>query len=417
MNILLIEGIHPQAKQFFEQQGFEVQVKKSSISEKELIQCLPFCALGIRSQTQIKSSFLNQAKDLLSIAAFCIGTNQIDIEQAKKLGIAVFNSPYSNTRSVAELVIANIVNLSRKIMHFNQEVHAGKWEKTAKSSYEVRGKILGIIGYGHIGSQVSILAESLGMKVFYYDIQRKLPLGNAKPVNSLDELLSKSNFVTLHVPQTPQTKNMISKRELHLMKKGSYLINTSRGNTVHLKNLVSALKEKHLSGVAVDVFPEEPSSNNDTFSSDLQKLDHVILTPHIAGSTQEAQIGIAQDVTQSLTHYLTQGDSTGAVNFPHLCPPPIKKNSFRIANVHQNIPGRLSQINHLISKSNINVQIQYLSTLSDIGYLIIDIESTNKKQVDSLIQQIQKLKTSITTRWIREISPQKKAGYLNTQSQ
>ena len=397
-NILLIEGIHPSAKKCFEKHSFNVDMQSSFKEEKILAQKPPYLALGIRSRTQIKAGFINKAPELLSIGAFCIGINQVDLESAARKGIAVFNSPYSNTRSVAELVMANIVNLSRKIMLFNQLSHLGKWEKTSKSSYEVRGKTLGIVGYGHIGSQVSILAESFGMKIFYYDIQKKLPFGNAKAVGSLDELLSSCHFVTLHVPQTPQTQNMISKRELSLMRQGSFLINTSRGSTVHLQDLTHALKTKHLSGAAVDVFPEEPEKNSDVFSNDLQKLDHVILTPHIAGSTQEAQIGIARDVSQSLIRYLRQGDSTGSVNFPQLCPPISKKNSCRIVNIHQNIPGILSQINNLISKLNINVQEQYLSTLAHIGYLVIDIESTKPKQAESLVRQIQNLKTSIKTR-------------------
>ena len=399
-NILLIEGVHPQAKELFETQAFEVSTLASSASGEQLLQADSYMALGIRSRTELSSEFFNQSRDLLSVGAFCIGINQIDLESATQKGVAVFNSPYSNTRSVAELTLANIINLSRKITQLNHLVHLGKWEKTSQSSYEVRGKILGIIGYGHIGSQVSVLAEALGMQVYYYDIQKKLSLGNAQSVSSLEEILPLCDFFTLHVPQTPQTKNMITKKELQKMKKGSYLINTSRGSTVCLSDLVTALKEKHLNGAAIDVFPEEPSNNNEVFSSDLQRMDNVILTPHIGGSTEEAQVGIANDVAQRLIDYLKKGDSSGSVNFPQLSPPPIlnKEKTLRVANIHKNTTGVLFEINSLISKWDINVQTQYLATTSDIGYVIIDIEIEDQKKSVDIISAIQKLNTSIKTR-------------------
>ena len=398
--VLLIEGIHAQAQKLFEKESFKVETLTSSASCKELIQAGPYLALGIRSRTELSSDFFNQSQDLLCVAAFCIGTNQIDLESATQKGVAVFNSPYSNTRSVAELTLANIINLSRKITQLNHLAHLGKWQKTSQSSYEVRGKVLGIVGYGHIGSQVSVLAEAFGMKVYYYDIQKKLSLGNAQALSSLDEILPLCDFLTLHVPQTLQTKNMITKKELQKMKKGSYLINTSRGNTVCLSDLVTALKEKHLSGTAVDVFPEEPSSNDEMFSSDLQKMDNVILTPHIGGSTEEAQIGIANDAAQRLIDYLKKGDSAGSVNFPQLSPPPLlnKEKNLRVANIHKNTAGVLSDINSLISKWEINVQTQYLSTTSDIGYVIIDIEIEDQKKSLDIVHAIQKLNTSIKTR-------------------
>ena len=326
--------------------------------------------------------------------------NQIDLDSASQKGVAVFNSPYSNTRSVAELTLANIINLSRKITYQSHLAHSGKWNKTSHGSYEVREKTLGIIGYGHIGSQVSILAEAFGMKVFYYDIQKKLSLGNAKPSSSLEELLPLCDFITLHVPQTPQTHNMITKKELSLMKKGSYLLNTSRGSTIILPDLVQALKNNHLYGVAIDVFPEEPTSNNEIFKNDLQKMNNVILTPHIGGSTEEAQLGIAEDVSERLCNYLLEGNSMGSVNFPQLCLPSIQKNILRIAHVHQNVPGVLSSVNNLISKLEINVQSQYLSTTSKIGYLIMDIE-TDPSQIQNIISKIQNLKTSIKTRILK----------------
>ena len=401
-SILLVEGIHTKAQEIFEKQGLKTNTLPSSVQEKELVKKTT-AVLGIRSRTQLSADFFNNAQELWSVGAFCIGTNQIDLEGASANGVAVFNSPYSNTRSVAELTIANIVNLSRKITYLNHLAHSGKWEKTSRSSYEVRGKTLGIIGYGHIGCQVSILAESLGMIVYYYDIQKKLSLGNAQAVPSLERMLPLCDFITLHVPQTPHTQNMMTKKEFKKMKKGSYLINTSRGSTVNLNDLMTALTEKHLHGAAIDVFPEEPSSNSEFFSSTLQKMENVILTPHIGGSTEEAQLGIAQDVAQRLSDYIIQGSSTGSVNFPQLTPPPLnKEKTLRIANIHQNIPGVLSEINSLISKWDFNVKAQYLSTTSQIGYLIIDMEIEDHKQNHNMICEIQKLKTSIKTRILTE---------------
>ena len=398
-NVFLVEGVHPQAKKKFEANEFRVQTFSSSFGEEELLNKGEFSILGIRSRTFLKESFFNKAQDIIAVGAFCIGTNQIDLKSASLNGVAVFNSPYSNTRSVAELTLANIVNLSRKITHLNQLAHSGRWEKTARSSFEVRGKTLGIVGYGHIGSQVGILAEALGMKVFYYDIKKKLSLGNACPAESFKNLLSVSDFLTLHVPATPQTKNMISEQEFKCMKKGSYLINTSRGSTVCLPSLVKALKEKHLFGAAIDVFPEEPSSNQELFSNELQKMDNVILTPHIGGSTEEAQVGIAQEVSESLVRYLKYGDSTGSVNFPHLSPPPINEDStYRVSNIHKNVPGVLSEINSLISELNINVSTQRLSTSENIGYLVMDMKLENLDQVQKISVKIQNLKTSIKTR-------------------
>lgn len=397
-SILLVEGIHSKAKEIFEKQGFTIHTLPSSAKEKELLSKKP-AVLGIRSRTQLNASFFNNTKELWSVGAFCIGTNQIDLNTAGANGVAVFNSPYSNTRSVAELTIANIVNLSRKITYLNHLTHSGKWEKTSRSSYEVRGKSLGIIGYGHIGCQVSILAESLGMKVYYYDIQKKLSLGNAQAAPSLKEMLPLCDFITFHVPQTPQTKNMMTQKEFKLMKKGSYLINTSRGSTININDLMNALKEKHLYGAAIDVFPEEPAGSSELFFSALQKMENVILTPHIGGSTEEAQLGIAQDAAQRLLDYIIHGNSTSSVNFPQLTPPPLdEEKTLRIANIHANTPGVLSEINNIISKRNFNVQAQHLSTTSQIGYLVIDMEIENQKQNQDMIFEIQKLKTSIKTR-------------------
>lgn len=399
--ILLMEGIQPFAKKYFEKKGFQVDIKQSSSTEKELLSDGEYVALGIRSRTKISNLYLSQTKELLCVGAFCIGIDQIDLEGAVRKGIAVFNSPYSNTRSVAELVIANIVNLSRQVMRFNQLFHKGQWKKTSQGSFEVRGKTLGIIGYGHIGSQVGILAEALGLKVFYYDIQKKLSFGNVQAVDSLQKLLSISDFVTLHVPQTPQTKNMITKKELQIMREGSYIINTSRGSTVCLEDLYESLKAKHINGAAIDVFPEEPSGNKEEFKNDLQKLENVVLTPHIGGSTEEAQINIAQDVAGRLKDYIVHGDSSGSVNFPNISPLPKKETCSRISNIHKNISGSLTKINTIISNLNLNVENQHLSTIKDIGYLIIDVQSHDTAKVKTLINQIQQLDTSIRTRQLQ----------------
>ena len=394
--ILLIEGINKEAKVFFESKGLAVEQLDSAATEEQIIQKGHISALGIRSRTHLKNSFFKKTDSLLAVGAFCIGVNQIDLESATSHGVAVFNSPYSNTRSVAELTLANIINLSRKITHLSYLAHSGKWKKTSQQSHEIRGKTLGIIGYGHIGSQISILAEALSMKVYYYDIQKKLSYGQAQPTSSLEEMLPLCDFVTLHVPQTPQTSNMITKKELSLMKEGSYLINTSRGNTVVLTDLVQALKKRHLAGAAIDVFPEEPASNQEQFTNELQNMENVILTPHIGGSTEEAQVGIARDVSKRLYDYLLFGESVGSVNFPQLSPPVLveKENTLRIANVHKNVPGVLSKINNLISA---NVKAQYLSTTRDIGYLIMDIDA-KKDSSQKILNDIQKLDTSIQTR-------------------
>lgn len=397
-DILLIEGVHPNAQEHFKSQGFNVVLEQSAITQEEILKKYKVSAIGIRSRTQIQSEFLSQSKNLLCVGAFCIGLDQVDLKSATQNGVAVFNSPYSNTRSVAELVIANIVNLCRQVVFFDKLAHQQQWKKTARNSFEVRGKTVGIIGYGHVGSQVSILAEAIGLKVLYYDINKKLSLGNAKPIDSLEELLSLSDFVTLHVPRTPKTENMITQKELQMMKKGSYLINTSRGSTVHLKDLYKALKEKHLFGAAIDVFPEEPKSNKEVFKNDLQNLDNVILTPHIGGSTEEAQLSIAKDVSLRMSGFLLRGDSSGSVNFPNLSPIPLSSSCVRIVNVHKNVPGILMQISEIISSLGVNISYQNLETNEDVGYLVTDIE-TKTPNLD-IVNNIQKIEASIKTRTI-----------------
>ncbi|MGE3608389.1 MAG: phosphoglycerate dehydrogenase [Bacteriovoracaceae bacterium] len=393
--ILLVENIHPVAKTFLENDGHKVDLLTHSPSEEELIRLIPqYTAIGIRSKTEITEAVLKHAPSLLTIGCFCIGTNQVDLEAARKNGVAVFNAPHSNTRSVAELVIAEMIALSRQLGDRNNKAHQGDWIKSAEGSKEVRGKTLGIIGYGHIGSQVSILAEALGLKVVFFDVVKKLPLGNAEAKSSLEEVLKISDFVTLHVPELPETMNMIGARELSLMKKGSYLINASRGTVVKINDLVESLKSNHLAGCAIDVFPVEPASNKEKFVSPLQGLNNVILTPHIGGSTEEAQKAIGLEVAESFHRFLKIGSSSGAVNFPNV-DLPVKKGTSRILNVHKNEPGVLGEINTIISQAGANIEGQYLSTDKEIGYLVMDVHSTH---VDTISKEIENLKRSIRTR-------------------
>ncbi len=394
---LLLEGIHPKAKLALEKKGLKVKSPDQAPDTEDLIKKLKGVSiLGSRSQTQITKEILTNS-DLLCIGAFCIGVNQIDLEAACKEAISVFNAPYSNTRSVAELVINFIISLSRNRFDTSQkEIHEGHWRKSAKSSFEVRGKTLGIIGYGHIGSQVSILAESLGMKIIYYDIITKLPIGNAKPTSDKESLLKESDFVTLHVPETSETINLISKKELQCMKKGSKLINTSRGTVVNISDLKESLDSNHLSGAALDVFPKEPKNNGELFESPLRNTKKVILTPHIGGSTEEAQESIAREVSDNLKNFIFLGSTENSVNFPQLHLPPIPENTQRISNVHKNQPGVLSKINNFVSQSGANIKNQYLSTNETIGYLVMDIE---KKNVQDLCNKMSQLDSSLKTRF------------------
>ncbi|MFS4458001.1 phosphoglycerate dehydrogenase [Bdellovibrio sp. HCB2-146] len=395
LKILLVENIHPVAKERLIEEGFQVDLISYAPSEEELLATLPrYDVLGIRSKTEVTAKVLHANKHLVGIGCFCIGTNQVDLVTAKDVGIPVFNAPHSNTRSVAELVIAEMVSLSRQLGDRNTKAHMGEWVKSAEGSREVRGKTLGIVGYGHIGSQVSILAESMGLKVVFYDTVKKLPLGNASAMSSLAELLKISDFVTLHVPETPETKDMISSKELALMKKGANLINASRGTVVVIEDLVQALKSKHLGGCAIDVFPWEPASNKEKFVSPLQGLSNVILTPHIGGSTEEAQYAIGMEVAESFRRYLKIGSTSGAVNFPNV-DLPVKQGTSRILNVHKNEPGVLGEINGLISKAGANIEGQFLSTDEKIGYLVMDLHS---QHAQSLATDIGKLSRSIRTR-------------------
>lgn len=395
LKILLVENIHVVAKENLLAEGFQVDLISHAPSEEELLKLLPqYDVIGIRSKTQMTEKVLRSNSHLVAIGCFCIGTNQVDLVTAGEMGIPVFNAPHSNTRSVAELVIAEMISLARQLGDRSMKAHVGEWIKSAEGSHEVRGKTLGIVGYGHIGSQVSVLAEAMGLKVVFFDIVKKLPLGNAVVKSSLEELLKVSDFVTLHVPETPETKDMMGAKEFAMMKKGSHFINASRGTVVVIEDLVAALKSKHLAGCAIDVFPEEPASNKERFKSSLQGVANVILTPHIGGSTEEAQHAIGIEVAESFRRYLKIGSSSGAVNFPNV-DLPVKHGTSRILNVHKNEPGVLGEINGLISKAGANIEGQYLSTNNKIGYLVMDLQSA---QATSLANDIGQLRRSIRTR-------------------
>lgn len=396
LRILLLEGIHPRAKEILEREGFQVRLESHSPNEKELTEWLKGAdAVGIRSKTQLTRSSLEANPQIQVIGAFCIGTDQIATAAANELGIPVFNAPYSNTRSVAELVIAEVISLSRQLGDRNMKAHQGEWLKSAEGSREVRGKTLGIVGYGHIGSQVSVLAEALGLRVVFFDVVKKLPLGNSQACRTLEELLGKADFVSLHVPDTRETKNMISAKQLGQMKKGSYLINASRGSVVNIADLAAALKSGHLAGAAVDVFPQEPASNKEKFTSELQGLPNVILTPHIGGSTLEAQEAIGVEVAASFIAFLRAGSTRGAVNFPNVDLPVLHPDSHRIVNVHKNVPGVLREINGIVSEIGANIEAQSLSTDPNIGYLVMDMA---KGEAAKVCERIAKLETSIKTR-------------------
>lgn len=393
--ILLVENIHPVAKAALESEGFHVDLLTHSPSEKELIEMLQsYQVLGIRSKTEVTANVFANCPQLMMVGCFCIGTNQVDLTAARSSGVPVFNAPHSNTRSVAELVIAEMIALSRQLGDRSAQAHQGVWMKSADGSREVRGKTLGIVGYGHIGSQVSVLAESMGLSVMFYDVVKKLPLGNARSCVSLEELLRQSDFVTLHVPESLDTMGMIGQKQLAAMKKGAFLINASRGTVVVIEDLVVALKEQRLGGCAVDVFPTEPASNKEKFTSPLQGLANVILTPHIGGSTEEAQEAIGLEVAESFRRYLQTGSSAGAVNFPnvHL---PLRQGTSRILNVHRNEPGVLGEVNGLVSQAGANIEGQFLATDDKIGYLVMDVHAAHAV---GLAQKIGGLTRSIRTR-------------------
>ena len=341
----------------------------------------------MRSKTFISKKVLDSAKKLQAIGCFCIGTNQVDIKACKQKGVAVFNAPYSNTRSVAELVIGSSIMLIRKIIDKNKAAHEGIWNKEAKGSYELRGKTLGLIGYGNIGTQTGIMAEAMGMKVKFYDVEAKLPLGNAVSVKSIKDLVSSSDIISVHVPETLQTKNLISNEVIKQCKTGAILINYARGEVVDLNALAAALKSKHITGAAIDVYPLEPEKNGDKFETPLQGLSNVILTPHIGGSTEEAQENIGEDVSVKLYQYLERGVSNGSHTIPDISLPPVD-GAHRILHIHRNVPGVLSAINTVMSKNKINIVGQYLKTNEEIGYVVLDVDSKLSKKAIELLRDV-----------------------------
>jgi len=389
INILFLENISDAAVKYFNNAGY-ANVKKltGALKEEDLIKEIKNVhLLGIRSKTLLTEKVINAAPKLQAVGCFCIGINQVDLKTATKHGIAVFNAPYSNTRSVAELVIGASIILIRRILDKDRAAHLGIWNKEATGSYELRGKTLGIIGYGNIGSQTSVLAEALGMKVIFYDVETKLPMGNAVQMKTLKDMLGKADVVTLHVPELPTTKNMINKTNLKYFKKGAILINYARGEVVDLDELAKYLKDGHLSGAAVDVYPWEPEKNGDKFTTPLQGLSNVLLTPHIGGSTQEAQHNIGDDVSSKLFNYLEKGVSFGSHTVPAMSLPPIE-GSHRILHIHNNVPGVLGEINTQLSKHKINILGQYLKTNEEIGYVVLDIDKGLSKEAVELLKNV-----------------------------
>lgn len=382
IKFLMLEGIHDSAIEALARVGYtHVVCHPKALPEERLIEEISDAHfVGIRSRTQLTEKVLAQAPKLVAIGCFCIGTNQVDLGAAARMGIPVFNAPFSNTRSVAELVIAEMVLLLRRIPERTAAAHRGEWQKTANGSYECRGKTLGVVGYGNIGMQVGVLAESLGMRVIYFDIKSKLPIGNAQPVPTLDALLKESHVLSLHVPQDEKTDRLIGANEIAKMRPGAMLVNASRGNVVDIDALANALRSNQLGGAAIDVFPVEPKSNNDSFESPLRGIDNCILTPHIGGSTQEAQANIGVEVAEKLAHYSDNGTTVSAVNFPEVALPE-HYGKHRLLHVHDNVPGIMSAINAVFSENDVNVSGQYLQTRGDTGYVVIDIEANYSEAV------------------------------------
>ena len=389
INVLLLENVHPYAVDAFKAEGFNVEVYPAGLDEDELCEKITnVSVLGIRSKTMVTAKVLASANRLMTIGAFCIGTNQIDLKEATKRGIAVFNAPYSNTRSVVELVIGEIIMLIRNITDKSAKMHNGIWDKSAKGSFEIRGKKLGIVGYGNIGSQLSVLAESLGMKVFYYDREERLALGNATKCKSMKELLEQSDIVSLHVDGRKENTNLFGEREFDMMKKGVIFLNLSRGHVVDIAALKHNIQSGKVAGCAVDVFPHEPKSNDEEFVSELRGLPNTILTPHIGGSTLEAQENIAQFVSGKFLDYINTGGTSNSVNFPNLSLP-ILENAHRLIHIHSNVPGILAKINQILATNGINIVGQYLKTNESIGYVITDINKEYNKEVIKELRAIE----------------------------
>ncbi len=407
MKVLLLENIHPIAEELFVQENIEVKSLKGALTEPELIEAVKgFDLLGIRSKTQLTPGFFKSSPLIHAVGCFCVGTDQVDLGAARTGGVAVFNAPFSNTRSVAEMVIAEIIMLSRKLGTRNTEMHQGIWNKSAAGCFEVRGKTLGIIGYGNIGTQVSMLAESLGMRVVFFDVVSKLALGNAKPLSSMTEVLKRSDFVTLHVPNLESTRGLIGDQELQAMPRGSCLINASRGEVVDLDALRRALDTGHLTGAAIDVFPSEPEKNTPDYPSPFRGYDNVIMTPHIGGATEEAQVNIGREVASTLIRFAQTGSTRTAVNFPEVDVPAaagmgssgaVRLGRTRLLNVHKNVKGVLKDINRILSEAGANIQSQTLATDTELGYLVADVESVLTPEI---IQALNALPHTLRTRVI-----------------
>jgi D-3-phosphoglycerate dehydrogenase len=376
LKFVLLEGIHASAVDALQRDGYtDIVTSPKALAGDELLAAIGDAHfLGIRSRTQLTAEVLKAAPKLAAVGCFCIGTNQVDLRAAMDLGVPVFNAPFSNTRSVAELVLAEVIMLMRGIPAKNAILHRNGWTKSAENSFEVRGKTLGIVGYGHIGTQIGVLAEQLGMAVVFHDIEAKLPLGNARAMDSLDEVLGASDVVTLHLPELPSTQGLIGRAQIRAMKRGAHLINASRGTVVDIDALAEALRDGHLLGAAIDVFPEEPQGNDARFESPLVGMDNVILTPHIGGSTLEAQANIGKEVAAKLVRYSNNGSTTSAVNFPEVALPEHTGRS-RLLHIHRNVPGVIARVNERLSKAGINVAAQYLSTRDEVGYVVIDVDT------------------------------------------
>lgn len=399
IKILLLEGVHPKALQAFRADGYnEIESHAKSMKEDALVEAVREAHfLGIRSQTQLTARVFENAPKLTGVGCFCIGTNQVDLDAAQERGIPVFNAPFSNTRSVAELVLAETIFLMRGIPRRMADTHRGGWDKSAVGSFEARGKVLGIVGYGHIGTQVGVLAESLGMRVLFFDVETKLALGNAQSVPTLEALLEGSDVVTLHVPETPQTHRMIGAEQLARMKPGARLINAARGTVVDIEALAEALRAGRLSGAALDVFPLEPKTAGEEFVSPLRGMDNVILTPHVGGSTEEAQQNIGLEVAEKLIKYSNNGSTLSAVNFPEVSLPE-HLGQHRLLHIHRNQPGMLSAVNAIFCEQKINICGEYLQTNSKIGYVVIDIEAVGRDQTQSMKRKMDEIPGTIRTR-------------------
>ncbi|KAJ5474820.1 hypothetical protein N7475_004386 [Penicillium sp. IBT 31633x] len=407
IKVLLLENVNQTGRDILSQQGYQVEFLKSSLSEDQLIEKIrDVHVIGIRSKTKLTARVLKEAKNLIVIGCFCIGTNQVDLQYAADQGIAVFNSPFSNSRSVAELVIGEIIMLARQLGDRSNEMHSGIWNKVSNGCWEIRGKTLGIVGYGHIGAQLSVLAEAMGMSVIYYDVLNIMSLGTAHQVASLDELLSQADYITLHVPEIPETKGMIGQKQFEQMKKGSYLINASRGTVVDIPALIDAMRSGKVAGAALDVYPNEPAGNGDyfnndlnTWGADLRSLKNLILTPHIGGSTEEAQKAIGVEVAQALVRYANEGSTLGAVNMPEVVLRSLtmdEPNHARVIYIHRNIPGVLRKVNEIIGDHNVDKQMT--DSRGEVAYLMADISDVNTATIKDLYTRLESLPSRIMTR-------------------